>query len=503
MKKPKSININKIPFGKLMIVLTLLLMVGLTMFYYIMKYKVMEDSHTHTINTVQSLAKQKDMMLTNTINNWYLYAETISEFCVGENDTYIIENIEKLEELKSPYVIAFDQNGNKISGREYNESISNYMYYDKVMAGERIVTDIFEEKSNDFDEDIVAVAVPMRASDGKVIGGIMCAYKISEIENILASEGITDFGETIVMDHNERIVVGSRKYGPDANFFDRPKEDKSYLDEEKVREIREGIEKKRSDFIHFGDGFRNGILVYEFNMTSEWTVVTTLDQIALDAYLYNITKSLLLTLQGSIISAAILYIIIFLLFLCIIYNTNKKSKVLKLEKDELTNLAMRDSMTGLYNKTTAINLIENFLNNEQGETKHALFFLDIDNFKAVNDKFGHEEGDKLIEVFAKLIKEHFRTEDIVARFGGDEFIILVKKYGSEQTLRQMSNRLCRLIVEKSQEKADYQFSTSIGIAIYPDHGTTCDDLMKNADKALYWSKKEGKNQYRIYENKKT
>lgn len=502
MKNPniKKVEISNIPFRKLMITVTFLLIIGITVFYYAMKNKIMNDSQTQTISMIQSLAKQKDMMLTNTIINWYLYADTIAALSLDDKGEFVTVNIKKLNKLVSPSVVVFDPLGNTISNLDSTHSVNQAKYFNRVMAGEHVVTEMMEEESGISNDQIVAVAVPIKSSDGTVKGGVVCSYKISEIKDILSSEEMTEFGDTIIMDQNERIVVGSRKFDANSKFFDPEKEGEFFLDEEKKSEIREGIAQKRSDFVEFGEGKQNGLMLYEFNMTSEWTVITTVDQVGLQIHSYNITKNLLLTLRGAVVFAGIMYVIIFLLYIVIIQISNERSKALKAEKEELTNIVMLDSMTGLYNKKTAIDMIEKVLNEEQEDKKHGLFFVDIDNFKTVNDKFGHDEGDQLILLFAKIMKEHFRADDIVARFGGDEFIILVKNYGSEQTLIQLAERLCNLIYEKSKEKEAYEFSLSIGIAVYPEHGITSEELIKNADKALFWSKKEGKNRYNIYSN---
>jgi diguanylate cyclase (GGDEF)-like protein len=140
--------------------------------------------------------------------------------------------------------------------------------------------------------------------------------------------------------------------------------------------------------------------------------------------------------------------------------------------------------------------------NEVDDKLHAFLFVDIDDFKKVNDLYGHDEGDRLIISFAELIKSYFREDDINGRFGGDEFIVFVKNIKNIQTLNEIVERFCIKINEKNNENPEYEFTTSIGISIFPEHGNNTEDLIKNTDIALYESKDKGKNTYNIFKGKK-
>jgi len=507
---------------KMMIVFTILLLLGLSGFYFAMRNTIEKDSEKQTLNTIQSLAKHKNVMLTNTINGWYLYAETIADLCIDVNDEFSAANIEKFDKSKTPYIIIFDQMGTVILGEKLNDSINQYMYYNKVMSGKRTVVSLVVKELENSKGLYVAVAVPIISSENTVIGGVLCAYKMSEISGILQNSvtlGISnatgtgdtadtettvgavdtaEIGDTIIIDQNGQIITGSRANNSEKSFFDLPKGDNFFLDEDKKSKVRMEIEQGKSDFVQVGAGQNNGLIVYEHNLTSEWTVVTMVDRMALEAFSYNIPKNLLYILGGGITFIGIMYMLVFLMYITIIRISHEKSEILKAEKNELEDIVMRDPMTGLYNKKTAMEMMKNSLRGTNKTKKHALLFIDIDNFKTINDDYGHEKGDELILLFAEIMKRHFRKDDILARFGGDEFIILVKNYGDEQALRQRAESLCSLIVEETKNRTEHSISISIGIAIYPEHGNTYEELIRNADKALYWSKNEGKSQYHMY-----
>lgn len=166
--------------------------------------------------------------------------------------------------------------------------------------------------------------------------------------------------------------------------------------------------------------------------------------------------------------------------------------------EELQNRVALDSLTGLYNKTTTRNTIVEYLNVSKNET-HALFVIDIDDFKVVNDRYGHLTGDNLLKNIASNIKEIFREDDVVGRFGGDEFVVFMRNIPSNEALVDKANSLCK-VLNKNFVGSYGSISGSIGIAIFPQNGTDYYSLFESADKAMYSAKRQGKNCYCIYED---
>jgi len=161
----------------------------------------------------------------------------------------------------------------------------------------------------------------------------------------------------------------------------------------------------------------------------------------------------------------------------------------------LQQVAHYDALTNLINRRGFNQLFAERLNEK---TAHggmlAVMFLDIDHFKRINDSLGHDAGDELLKVLASHIKSSTRNhEDVVARFGGDEFCILTSLHERDEA-RHMAQR----IMQKMKEPIELAgrrmvMTTSIGISIFPDDGKTCEELLKNADLALYQSKGSGRN----------
>lgn len=163
---------------------------------------------------------------------------------------------------------------------------------------------------------------------------------------------------------------------------------------------------------------------------------------------------------------------------------------------DLIERSQRDSLTGLYNKRSAEELIAKTLDTPG---KHAFIIIDVDNFKSVNDTMGHACGDSLLQELSSEIRANFHASDIAGRLGGDEFVVMMKNYGDIVVVRNKLSQLCERVRSKqSLDKAASNVSFSIGVAVFPLHGTTYSELYEKADQALYYSKGHGKDSFTIY-----
>ncbi len=169
----------------------------------------------------------------------------------------------------------------------------------------------------------------------------------------------------------------------------------------------------------------------------------------------------------------------------------------KKETDLLKKKAEIDSLTGLYNKGTTKMLIDDFFNGEGKNFKHTLMILDIDNFKNINDSLGHLIGDSVITDITSKVKKIVRSSDICGRIGGDEFVILLKNTNNFDIHK--ANEICNAFRHTIfNGETPITISCSIGISFYDRDGTTYNELINNADIALYEAKKKGKNCFSIY-----
>ena len=157
----------------------------------------------------------------------------------------------------------------------------------------------------------------------------------------------------------------------------------------------------------------------------------------------------------------------------------------------LKKQADSDSLTGLLNRSAMERYTREFLDGEGKETKHAFFILDFDNFKQVNDTLGHAEGDQMLVAFAYAAKRLFRTGDLIARIGGDEYTMLMKTIDSDESALEKAEQMRRAMGRVSAE-FKFNVTVSIGIAMFDRDGKTFEELYKAADAALYNVKKSGK-----------
>lgn len=171
-----------------------------------------------------------------------------------------------------------------------------------------------------------------------------------------------------------------------------------------------------------------------------------------------------------------------------------------LASNEIEHLAYHDALTGLPNRPLFIDrLIVAVAHCARRHQNLAVFFLDVDRFKDINDTLGHSHGDSLLKNLAQRIRHCVRAEDTVARFGGDEFTILCQRIENAEDAAKIAQKLL-LAVKKPFSIGDHELyvSVSIGISFYPADGADAESLVKNADTAMYRAKDHGRDNYQIY-----
>lgn len=177
-----------------------------------------------------------------------------------------------------------------------------------------------------------------------------------------------------------------------------------------------------------------------------------------------------------------------------IYNVLKSRRrydMLKKEQQEWQIKAENDEMTGLLNKATVQRLCDEVLQHGCGE-EHAMLVVDIDNFKAVNDLYGHQMGDHTICAIADLLSANFEGSDFVGRIGGDEFVVLMRNITNHEMARQKAEEIIRVMKYKRELSIPENVTVSIGLAFSEGMETDYQTLFQEADAALLASKKEGK-----------
>ena len=173
---------------------------------------------------------------------------------------------------------------------------------------------------------------------------------------------------------------------------------------------------------------------------------------------------------------------------------------IKKSEAKMRDMAMHDSLTGLPNRTMMTNMISHSIKSAKRQNElMAIMFIDLDNFKTINDNYGHKEGDNVLIETAKRLKNILREEDMVYRFGGDEFLVTLEHIKNSENIAKIAQKLNQsLQIPYQTNNYTFYISCSIGIAIYPNDALTPDELIKNADAAMYQAKNRGKNRYSFY-----
>lgn len=169
-------------------------------------------------------------------------------------------------------------------------------------------------------------------------------------------------------------------------------------------------------------------------------------------------------------------------------------------ENNLEYQATHDLLTGLPNRNMLNDRLQQCINfANRYKNKMAVAFLDLDQFKLINDSMGHEVGDQLLLIMAERLSSCIREIDTVVRLGGDEFVILISNIDNLNSLTTSIKRILTSVAEPCViNKLDYTVTCSIGISIYPEDGIKPSTLLKNADSAMYKAKKSGRNNYQVF-----
>ncbi|PCH59881.1 MAG: hypothetical protein COC19_06565 [SAR86 cluster bacterium] len=182
---------------------------------------------------------------------------------------------------------------------------------------------------------------------------------------------------------------------------------------------------------------------------------------------------------------------------------NQLKSELEAKGDQLERLALTDFLTGISNRYSFDRELKKYISRaKRFDNKLALLFLDIDNFKTINDAYGHDVGDLVLKKYTEIFQSCIRSNDVLARLSGDEFGIILEGIRSQVDAENMSKKiLSKLELPiKIREKLEIKLSVSIGISLLDGSDQSSDQLLKNADIAMYEAKKNGKNTFQMFDS---
>jgi diguanylate cyclase (GGDEF)-like protein len=176
--------------------------------------------------------------------------------------------------------------------------------------------------------------------------------------------------------------------------------------------------------------------------------------------------------------------------------------VVKKSRKKLATMANEDTLTGLYNRQhfEKISRVE-FEQAKRTNRELSVLFIDIDHFKKVNDNYGHDKGDEALRIVAQLIRASCRKSDYVARYGGEEIVVILPKTVSRDAF-QVARDINAIISRQTKNVLGFQVTVSIGVATYPEDGSNLKKIVKHADQALYEAKKTGRDRVCKFNDKR-
>ena len=183
-----------------------------------------------------------------------------------------------------------------------------------------------------------------------------------------------------------------------------------------------------------------------------------------------------------------------------ITERKKAEDILHEQKNMLDYQAHHDALTGLPNRTLFMDRLHQGIEKaKRNKIELALFFIDLDRFKQINDSLGHDVGDRVLNIITKRLSSVIRQEDTLARLGGDEFTIIMENLKNSQDASILADKILRVLEEVMLvDGHSLYISCSIGVSVYPKDESDALNLLKDADAAMYRAKDEGRNNYQFY-----
>lgn len=492
----RFIKLKKVFEPLLIIFITTALISFLYDFYYLLN----ETAKYETKRYLNEITVKSAKLFKEKINSDLLTVFVLSKY-LGSFDT--LDGQEAKAAMKKisnevPFrslLISNALNGTTYTGNGISIKTDHSEPFEGAQNRDQRVSQVLRDAFNG--KDMVALTSPVYKNE-KLTGSISGLYYTEDFIQIIEKisfqrltyyQIIEKDGDLLFQNTSMETTGGFDNFYP---FLGEVILDKGFISSIIINDIM----KNKAGFMGYKFKDKGYYLSYAPIGINDWYLLAFAPKDSFNTHPGDIKKSALFMIIKII--SLFLILILYIIWRQVKYKTVMEQGRIELEalNSKLKIRAENDLLTGLYNKITSELLISDYLETEGKNGRHALFVIDIDNFKNVNDEMGHLIGDRALIDTAAGINDSFRISDIKGRIGGDEFIVLLKNIASDEDIRKKAEDLCRLF--KSIKVYNGQISGSVGAAVYPDHGTTYTELFEIADKAMYHSKELGKDGYYIY-----
>ena len=451
------------------------LVIGISIFFNVVQSSIEKNSRETLITNVTQQSEHLNTILNINYSYLNVLAQELSksEDLFSENNISLIKAFMENTDLNRTAII--DSDGNALYDNNVVKNVAHRRYFKESMQGKQSLSDPLESSVDQ--QTRVILSVPIYKNN-QVIGVVGGSYNVRKLGNMLFDDLFDGQGKSFIVDQDGNLITRDKKYEKKHNI----KTIDNLFDICDEKEVKTDFNQQESDLIQIQTKKNKSLyLAYSPLKINDWMICYIVPvHVAQESYTF-IThyETLLATFLGLIVLSLMIYLA---------HSNSRENKY-------LIHLSEIDPLTSVFNKETTQKLIDQKLKNHE----HFCFLiLDVDDFKSVNDNYGHAVGDKVLKNLSDLFKNHFRQTDIVGRIGGDEFIILIEdEHIAESRIQSLLKKVNELKIEELQ---GFKLSISVGMAFAPNNGTTFMELYRHADHALYQTKRTGKNNYKIYKN---
>ncbi|MBR1633511.1 MAG: GGDEF domain-containing protein [Lachnospiraceae bacterium] len=423
-----------------------------------------------------------------------LYNEVIHKHIAGliENDKYVLranaKDSDTVYALKHPEdkealsIVAdkidelnelFNDGNNMIitnaAGQQLHRSdgldpvqVVDRRYYREAIHGRECVSEVVASHATG--KMIIVIEVPVFSNEGKPIGLVQRDYNITALQDFILDLDDSDSVITLFDEEGRRIADSSKEaitekdMKESSEIFPLVSEASS---EVKVNSATIAQEKC--------------IISYSRDELTGWTIATYMPYSSIFAGIYRL-----------VLVAVVLGVVLLLVVLL-------AARTMAIHIDGMRLSAEIDKLTQLYNKASTDRICRYIIAKNAPGTLSALYIIDLDHFKDVNDTKGHSAGDYVLREFADALQRLFKPDDCVGRFGGDEFIVMLRDLPGLDAVREKARQVGRIASAIEYNGTSANITASIGIATTPVNGDDYDTLFKEADRAVYAVKNDGRN----------
>ena len=451
------------------------LVIGISIFFNVVQSSIEKNSRETLITNVTQQSEHLNTILNINYSYLNVLAQELSksEDLFSENNISLIKAFMENTDLNRTAII--DSDGNALYDNNVVKNVAHRRYFKESMQGKQSLSDPLESSVDQ--QTRVILSVPIYKNN-QVIGVVGGSYNVTKLGNMLFDDLFDGQGKSFIVDQDGNLITRDKKYEKKHNI----KTIDNLFDICDEKEVKTDFNQQESDLIQIQAKKNKSLyLAYSPLKINDWMICYIVPvHVAQESYTFiKHYETLLATFLGLIVLSLMIYLA---------HSNSRENKY-------LIHLSEIDPLTSVFNKETTQKLIDQKLKNHE----HFCFLiLDVDDFKSVNDNYGHAVGDKVLKNLSDLFKNHFRQTDIVGRIGGDEFIILIEdEHIAESRIQSLLQKVNALKIEELQ---DFKLSISVGMAFAPSNGTTFMELYRHADHALYQTKRTGKNNYKIYKN---